>query len=92
MVSERSGRNTPVLVTATSRPKRVAFLVDPNAPDCPDDLDAVVQHSILRWGGGHHPIVPTDGRAPQRLHGLGLRTRGDPDSDIPSVATWWMAT
>lgn len=47
-------------VTGTARPKRVAFLVDPDAITV-EDLDSITQRCSSYWGGGFWPIVPTDG-------------------------------
>lgn len=49
------------MVTATARPKRIAFLVDPDNPAAESLVDAMVQHGIERWGGAYYPIVATDG-------------------------------
>jgi hypothetical protein len=47
-------------VTSTTRPKRVAFLVNPTTNSV-EHIDALTQLSCEFWGGGYWPIVPTDG-------------------------------
>jgi hypothetical protein len=54
-----AGRSV-ITVTATSRPKRVAFLVDPRVAT-PADIEAITTHAVQHWGGGYYPIIPTDG-------------------------------
>jgi hypothetical protein len=57
-----SANDSSVLtVTATSRPKRVAILIDSGATSL-DDLDVFTQQAAMVWGGGYWPIIPTDGK------------------------------
>lgn len=44
-------------VFAFPRPKRVAFLIDPN--NCsPEKLDAIIEFNIENYGGRYNPIIP----------------------------------
>ncbi len=46
--------------TATVRPKRVAFMIDP-ATVSAENVDELTQACSAFWGGGYWPIVPTSG-------------------------------
>jgi len=58
----RSSRNV-ITVTTVTRPKRIAFLIDPDNASAQSQVDELIQHAIGRWGGGHYPIIATDGVA-----------------------------
>lgn len=47
-------------VSATIRPKRVAFLVDKGAVTN-DVVNEIVRFNCRQWGGRFNPIIPTDG-------------------------------
>src|ERR1041385_20967 len=55
------GRNV-ITVSTTSRPKRVAFLVDLDHASAGAWVDDIIEASIQRWGGGYYPIVHTNGQ------------------------------
>lgn len=50
----------PLAVTAWSRPKRVAFLLNPETTD-DSILNEIIRFSASVWGGRYHAIVPTTG-------------------------------
>ncbi len=57
-----SSRNV-ITVTTVTRPKRIAFLIDPDNASAQSQVDELIQHAVGRWGGGHYPIIATDGVA-----------------------------
>ena len=60
MANEPTTAHDIITVVATSRPKRVAVLVDASAITS-EELDNITQHAITHWGGGYWPIVPCNG-------------------------------
>ncbi len=78
MSDELNAGHRVITVTATSRPKRIAFLVDAGTI-ASDELDALVQHNIKHWGGGYWPIISTDG---DRLEGDWWRLLEATDPDV----------
>ncbi len=51
---------TVLNVTTTSRPKRVAFLINPQ-PSNDSEIDQIIRYSTGVWGGRFYLIIPTDG-------------------------------
>ncbi|MDP3723551.1 MAG: hypothetical protein Q8R91_08655 [Candidatus Omnitrophota bacterium] len=51
---------TTLNVTTVSRPKRIAFLVNPLATT-DDELNQLIRYSVGLWGGRFHVIIPTTG-------------------------------
>ena len=47
-----------VPIAVNHRPRRVAFLVDPNQESIDGILDAILEFNLESWGGRHNPIVP----------------------------------
>ncbi len=79
MYQELHSRRNVITVTATSRPKRIAFLVDPDNEAAESFVDAITDYAIERWGGGYYPIVTTDGSS---LTADGWRVLGAVDPDV----------
>ncbi len=75
-----SGRSA-ITVTATSRPKRVAFLLDPEKTTV-HDVDVVTQFAVRQWGGGYYPLIPTNGSDLARDYWR-LLAASDPDVVYP---------
>jgi hypothetical protein len=59
MYSE-TGSGAPIVIRTVSRPKRVAFLVDPARADR-EVLNEIIRCNLAMWGGGFNVIIPTDG-------------------------------
>jgi len=73
----------PFSIYVRNRPIRVAYLVNPSS--VPKGLlDALVDHSIQRWGGRYNPIIYTDGRVIDDLQ-WGFLYGFDPDVVLPFV-------
>ncbi len=55
----------PFLVQIRHRPRRIAFVVDPE--NCPDVLlDEIVDFNVCSWGGRYNPIIPlVDAEVPE---------------------------
>ena len=67
----------PFTVLSSARPRRVAFLIDPQS--CPDEqLDAIFAANYEVWGGRYNPIIPViSGQVDERFWPLLKFT--DPD-------------
>ncbi len=61
MSESASARRDVITVSTVSRPKRIAFLIDPDNPRSESWVEEIIEQSIQRWGGGYHPIIATDG-------------------------------
>jgi hypothetical protein len=61
-----------------TRPQRIAFLVDPDAPDAAATIFQIINFSNKCWGGGYYPILPTDGKKIDN-YWWRLLTHYDPD-------------
>jgi len=48
-------------VTTISRPKRVAFLINPDIIDG-EDIDEIFKYCLTVWGGKFYAIIPTSGQ------------------------------
>src|SRR6266851_8469389 len=51
---------TPYSVFLDHRPRRIAFLVDPDKANDPL-LDAIADFNIDSWGGRYNPMIPVTG-------------------------------
>jgi len=60
MFEDTTAPQTTLAVTTSSRPKRVAFLINP-AETNDKELDEIIRYSISVWGGKFHAIIPTTG-------------------------------
>lgn len=49
------------IVQTTSRPKRIAFLVDPANTD-QTEINSIIRFNVRSWGGRYNAIFPTDGK------------------------------
>jgi hypothetical protein len=58
---DESREHDVVSISGIARPKRVAFLINPDETAL-DELDYLTQWCAQHWGGGFWPIVPSDGK------------------------------
>jgi hypothetical protein len=54
--------DVPIAIAVNHRPRRVAFLVDPNQESIHNILDAILEFNLDSWGGRHNPVVPLIGK------------------------------
>lgn len=53
--------NTPFSIFAKPRPRRIAFLIDPeNSSD--ELIDAIFDFNLSHWGGRYNPIIPVSNK------------------------------